>query len=305
MAARSSRDRRVVTLLPAATEIVAALGGADNLVGVSHECDYPPAVQGLPRLTTTPIDPATPAAVIDAEVRRLHAQGRPVIAVDGEALRRIAPDLIVTQGLCEVCAVADGEVHRAARLLDPPPEILSLSATTLAGIALDIRRLGEALDLAADAEELVLGLEGRLRRLARSPLAGGPRRVLCVEWLDPLYLAGHWMPELIAAAGGRDVGACPGAHSARRDWRDVVALRPEIVIVALCGFGVERAEHDLHAVVDPEALRALRAPEIWLLDGNAYTSRPGPRVVDGAERIRLALEGREAPGLRRWRRAPV
>jgi len=305
MAARSSRDRRVVTLLPAATEIVTALGGADNLVGVSHECDYPPAVRGLPRLTTTPIDPATPAAVIDAEVRHLQAEGRPVIAVDGEALRRVAPDLIVTQGLCEVCAVADGEVHRAARLLDPSPEILSLSATTLAGIALDIRRLGEALDLAADAEELVLGLESRLRRLARSPLAGAPRRVLCVEWLDPLYLAGHWMPELIAAAGGRDVGACPGSHSARRDWRDVVALRPEIVIVALCGFGVERAEYDLHAVVDPEVLRALSGPEIWLLDGNAYTSRPGPRVVDGAERIRLALEGREAPGLRRWRRAPV
>ena len=305
MAARSSRNRRVVTLLPAATEIVAALGGTNNLVGVSHECDYPPAVRGLPRLTTTPIDPAAPAAAIDAEVRRLHAEGRAVIAVDGEALRRIAPDLIVTQGLCEVCAVADGEVHRLARVFDPAPEIISLSATTLAGIALDIRRLGEALDLAADAEELVLGLESRLRRLARSPLAGGPRRVVCVEWLDPLYLAGHWTPELIAAAGGRDVGACPGAHSARRDWRDVVALRPEIVLIALCGFGVDRARQDLDAVVDPEVLRALTGPEIWLLDGNAYTSRPGPRVVDGAERIRLALEGREAPGLRRWRRAAV
>jgi iron complex transport system substrate-binding protein len=301
MPAASPRDRRVVTLLPAATEIVAALGGIDRLVGVSHECDYPPAVLGLPRLTTTPVDANAAAAVIDADVRRLHAEARPVIAVDGAALRRIAPDLIVTQGLCEVCAVADGEIHRLARLFDPPPEIISLSATTLAGIWLDIRRLGEALDLAADAEELVLGLQRRLARLARTRPSVEPPRVVCVEWLDPLYLAGHWVPELIAAGGGRDVGARPGAHSARRDWRDLAALGPDVVLVAPCGFGVERAQRDLDGVAD-EALGALTGPDVWLLDGNAYTSRPGPRVVDGAERIRLALEGREAPGLRRWSR---
>ncbi len=295
-----SVERRVVTLLPAATEIVAALGGRGSLVGVSHECDYPPAVQRLPRLTGTPIDPAAPQALIDHEVRRLSAEGRPVIAVDGEALRRLAPDLIVTQGLCEVCAVADGEVHRLARVLDPPPEIISLSATTLPGIWLDIRRIGDALGLADEAEELVLGLESRLRRLGRAPLPGAPR-VVCVEWLEPLYLAGHWVPELIAAAGGLDVGALPGAHSARREWSDVAALRPDVVLVALCGFGVERAGRDLDALADAAALAALRHAQVWLLDGKAYTSRPGPRVVDGAERIRGALEGHEGRGLRRWK----
>ena len=295
-----SLERRVVTLLPAATEIVAALGASASLVGVSRECDYPPAVQGLPRLTGTPIDPAASQALSDHEVRRLSAEGRPVIAVDGEALRRLAPDLIVTQGLCEVCAVADGEVHRLARLLDPAPEIISLSATTLPGIWLDNRRLGNALGLADEAEELVLGLESRLRRLGQAPLPGTPR-VVCVEWLDPLYLAGHWVPELIAAAGGRDVGALPGAHSARREWSDVAVLRPDVVLVALCGFGVERAGRDLDALADADLLAALRHAQVWLLDGNAYTSRPGPRVVDGAERIRAALEGHDGHGLRRWK----
>ena len=293
--------RRVVTLLPAATEIVAALGGTASLVGVSHECDYPPAVGGIPRITATPIDPEAPALVIDAEVRRLRAEGRPVIGVDGAALRRLAPDLVVTQGLCEVCAVADGEVHRLASALDPPPEIISLSATTIAGIWLDVRRVGAALDLAADAEELVLGLQSRLARLGRVRKAARPR-VVCVEWLEPLYIAGHWVPELVAAAGGLDVGAAAGSHSTRHDWSDVEALRPDVIIVALCGFGVDRACRDLDGFSDPEARRVLEGAEVWVVDGNAYTSRPGPRVVDGAERIRAALEGRELSGLRRWRR---
>ena len=298
---RAKPEARVVTLLPAATEIVAALGAIGSLVGVSHECDYPPAARGLPRLTTTPIDPEAPASRIDAEVRRLGAEGRPVIGVDGEALRALAPDLIVTQGLCEVCAVADGEVHRLARLLDPPPAVVSLSATTLAGISLDIRRVGEALGRSAEAEELVLALEGRLARLAEMPPPGEPRRVVCIEWLEPLYLAGHWVPELVAAAGGRDIGAAPGAHSARRDWSEIAALHPDLVLVALCGFGVERARRDLDVLDHAEARSMLTQAEVWVLDGNAYTSRPGPRVVDGAERIRAALEGRELPGLRRWR----
>ncbi len=293
--------RRVVTLLPAATEIVATLGGIASLVGVSHECDYPPAVEGIFRITTTPIDPKASALVIDAEVRRLRAEGRPVIGVDGAALRRLAPDLVVTQGLCEVCAVADGEVHRLAAALNPPPEIISLSATTVAGIWLDIRRVGAALDLAADAEEMVLGLQSRLARLARAAYRAGAPRVVCVEWLEPLYLAGHWVPELIAAAGGFDVGAAAGSHSTRRAWSDVEALRPDVIVVALCGFGVDRTCGDLDAFSDPEARRVLQGAEVWVVDGNAYTSRPGPRVVDGAERIRAAFEGRELPGLRRWR----
>jgi iron complex transport system substrate-binding protein len=296
-------SRRVVTLLPAATEIVAALGAKSNLVGVSHECDYPEWVSTLPRLTTTPIDPNHDAAQIDEAVRRLRAEGRSVIGVDGASLRRLAPDLIITQGLCEVCAVADGEVHRLAAKLDYTPEIISLHATTLGGIWADIRRVASALDLAPRAERLVDTLVGRLARISAAAPALPGRRLVCIEWLEPLFLAGHWVPELVDAAGGRDVGARPGEHSAVHSWQHVAELDPAIILVMLCGFGVQRALRDLDGLTDPTALRLLDRVPVWVLDGNAYTSRPGPRVVDGAERIQAALQDREISGLCRWRPA--
>lgn len=290
---------RVVTLLPAATEIVMALGGADSLVGVSHECDYPPAAARLPRLTASPIDPAAPSAAIDAEVRRLRANGHPVIAVDAEALARLAPDLLITQGLCEVCAVADGAIHQLARVIRPTPAVLSLSARNLSGIWDDIVSVGRALDLADEADELVSGLRSRLRRLRTDAPPSKPR-VVCLEWLDPLYLAGHWVPELVAAAGGVDVGAAAGSHSVVRPPSAVMELRPDLIVVMLCGFDVGRARREV-AARDAAASDALfgTAP-VWVLDGNAYTSRPGPRVVDGAERLRSAMRGHAALGLERW-----
>jgi iron complex transport system substrate-binding protein len=293
---------RVVSLLPAGTEIVAALGGAGHLVGISHECDYPSSVQGLPRFTSTPIDPNSPGAAIDAEVRRLREAGRPVIAVDAGQVRKLRPDLIITQGLCEVCAVADGEVNRLAESIHPTPRILSLAARDIAGIWSDIRDVGTALDLADEAEELVLGLQSRLRRLR--PIAVSPsRRVLCIEWLEPLYLAGHWVPELVAAAGGEDVGARAGSHSTRREWAELAALRPDHVIVMLCGLSTERARAELDALDHPEALALLGRVPTWILDGNQYTSRPGPRVVDGAERMRAVLTGVPTGEVERWRPA--
>jgi iron complex transport system substrate-binding protein len=289
---------RVVTLLPAATEIVAALGAGSRLVGISHECDFPPEIRGLPRLTTTPLDPAAPGPAIDEDVRRLQAAGLPVIAVDRDGLRRLAPDLIITQDLCEVCAVAEGEVHRLAAALDPEPAVLSLRANTLAGIYADIRAVGRSLDLEADADELVAGLDSRLRRL-RTPTAER-QRTICLEWLEPLYLAGHWVPELTSAAGGVDVGASPGRPSIRGRWAAVEALAPDLVLVALCGFGVERARAELDRLDNAAGLRFLRQRPTWVIDGSAYTSRAGPRVIDGAERIHAALVGREMPGLVRW-----
>jgi iron complex transport system substrate-binding protein len=297
---------RVVTLLPAATEIVAALGGAGSLVGISHECDYPASVLGLPRVTTTPVDPDASGAVIDAEVRRLQAAGAPVIGVAAELLRRLAPDLLITQDLCQVCAVAEGEVRRLAAALDPAPAVVALSGRTLDGLWADIRAVARALDLEADGDELIAGLLSRLHRLGGRRIPARPR-VVCIEWLDPLYLAGHWVPQLVEAAGGQDVGARAGSHSARREWSDLAALRPDLAVVALCGFGVERALAELAGLESAATLESsaalgfLRSLPVWVLDGNSYTSRSGPRVVDGAELLRSALEGREAGALVRWR----
>ena len=293
---------RVVTLLPAATEIVAALGGAGHLVGISHESDYPRSIQRLPRVTTTPIDANSSGAAIDAQVRRLREAGRPVIAVDADQLRKLRPDLIITQGLCEVCAVSDGEVYRLADTIDPAPRILSLAARDLGGIWRDIRDVGTALDLAEEADELVLGLESRLRRLRTQPPPPAPR-VVCIEWLEPLYLAGHWVPDLVAAAGGQDVGARAGSHSARREWGELPTLRPDHVVVMLCGLGIERARAELDALDHPELLDLVGRVPTWILDGNQYTSRPGPRVVDGAERLRAVLTGTPAREVERWRPA--
>ncbi len=293
--------RGIVTLLPAATEIVTALGGIDDLVGISHECDYPEAVRGLPRVTATPIDPSLPGARIDIEVRRLQMEGRPVIGIDAALLRQLAPDLVVTQGLCEVCAMADGEVHRLAALLDPAPRVVSLSATSIEGIWRDISTIGEALGRSKEAEHLVRRLRGRLDRLrqrARSDRSAA--RAVCIEWLDPLYLAGHWVPELVAAAGAVDVGAEAGSHSTRHSWEAVAALEPDLILIMLCGFGVERARQELAALSHPLGQAFLRSAPVWIVDANAYTSRPGPRIVEGAERIGAALDGRELPGLARW-----
>ncbi|MEO7137989.1 MAG: ABC transporter substrate-binding protein, partial [Gemmatimonadales bacterium] len=186
---------RVITLLPAATEIVAALGGGAYLVGISHECDYPASLQRLPRVTATPVDISAPGAAIDVEVRRLRDAGQPVIGIDADQISRLAPDLIITQDLCDVCAVADGQVHRLSAVMASPPRILSLGARSLSEIWDDIQRVGKALDLEDDADELVVALLSRLERIRQGPRTDA--RLLCIEWLEPLYLAGHWVPDLV------------------------------------------------------------------------------------------------------------
>ena len=233
-------------------------------------------------------------------MHRLHEAGRAVIQVDAGALARLAPDLVITQDLCEVCAVADGAVHRLADVMSCPPRVLALTGRTVGGVLQDIRRVAQALDLAADGDELAAGLGSRLDRLGRHAVAIR-RRVLCIEWLEPLYLAGHWVPELVEAAGGTDVGARPGAHSARTTWEAAAALRPDLIVIMLCGFGVERSRVELDLVTAAPALDLLGSAPVWLLDGNAYTSLPGPRIVDGAERLQAAMAGVARPGLARWR----
>jgi iron complex transport system substrate-binding protein len=288
---------RVVTLLPAATEIVAAVA-PDSLVGISHECDYPSWVTTLPRVTKTSVDVDATSAEIDAQVRALKADGKPVIWVDAEAIEALKPDLIVTQGLCEVCAVADGEVFRVAERLDPKPQVLSLNAKTLEGIYGDVRSVGQVVGRSEEADEVVAGMKYKVSQLRRTtPLRNRPERsegpsvprVVVVEWLDPLFLAGHWVPELIEAAGGIDIGAKPGDHSHPRPWSDLLALKPDLIIVALCGFSVERAKQEwatqlpveAHQVLSQLDARAAVPLRRLFLDGNQYTSRPGPRVMEG------------------------
>lgn len=313
---------RIATLLPSATEIVCALGAFDELVAVSHDCDYPPEIKTLPRVTATPIDLAWPSHRIDAEVVRLRSEGRPVIGLDADVLRRLRPDVLITQSLCDVCAVSDGEAFRVADALDPAPRVVALDAADVAGIARDIEVVGTAIGRVPEARALVETMYARLRALATahahaaagSIVAGADQRsapasdpaprkpqVMCLEWLDPPYLAGHWVPELVALAGGVDAGAAPGERSRRVRWEELAGKDADLIVVMLCGFGVDRARAELDAMTDPTALRVLHSAPVWLLDGGAYTSRPGPRVAEGAERLALAMLGEAAPGLERWR----
>ncbi|HWA16967.1 MAG TPA: ABC transporter substrate-binding protein [Gemmatimonadales bacterium] len=281
---------RIITLLPAATEIVAALGAEADLVGISHECDWPRSVQRLPRVTTTPIDRDAPSGAIDQAVRKAIAAGRPVIAVDGDQLRELAPELIITQGLCEVCAVDDGQAYRIAEAMHPSPDVISLRAKTIEGIEDDIRLVGNLIAREAEAERLIAGMEARLDSIRQNRPAERPR-VVCIEWADPLYLAGHWVPELVAAAGGLDVGAEPGSHSVTREWDEVAALEPDVVFVLLCGMDLPRAQRELDLLADPVARDFLTRHRVHFIDGNAYTSRPGPRVVEAAAEMQGFMKG--------------
>ena len=278
---------RVVSLLPAATETVAALGAGGYLVGVSHECDYPPEVRALPRVTRTRIDSTQASGDIDRAVAESQRAGTSAIEVDVELVARLRPDVIIGQALCPVCAVGAGDLERLVATLMPTPWVVTLHAHTLDGVLADMRKVGEAVELKDEADELVGGLRYRLRRVAnrtrRQRDAERPR-VLVLEWLDPPYIAGHWVPELVEVAGGHAVAGAAGEPSRIHPWRELVALAPDLVVIALCGFDVARARTEFAAVTDPDA-RTLLARRVEFLDGNAYTSRPGPRLVDAAEML--------------------
>ena len=273
---------RVVSLLPAATEIVAALGGSGRLVGISHRCDYPPDVRALPRVTRTRVDPALPSRDIDRAMAEAKRTGVAPFEVDVPLLARLRPDVIIGQAVCDVCAVGEGELAKIVAQLMPTPWVVTLHAHTVDGVLSDIRKVGEAVELTDEADELTAGLRYRLRRVQAHPPRPAPPRVLVLEWIDPPYVAGHWVPELVAIAGGLDIGNAAGTASVTRSWRELSALAPDLVIVALCGFDVPRAQRELAVVADRDA-RALLSRPVEFLDGNAYTSRPGPRLVDAAE----------------------
>jgi len=275
---------RVVSLLPAATEIVAALGAGDWLVGVSHECDWPPEVRTLPRVTRSSVDPSWSSAEID--------RNPSLVTIDRDLLARLAPDVIMGQSVCDVCAVSESELVDAIATLSKRPRAVTLHAHDLAGVFDDIGKVGDALDLRSEAEELVAGLRYRLRSITTHHAQRTTHpRVLVIEWVDPPYVAGHWVPELVAAAGGVDVAARPGDRSVTRPWSALRTLTPDVVVVALCGFDVARARREVAAVTDPHAHALLAQARVVFLDGNAYTSRPGPRLVEGTELLAELIGG--------------
>jgi len=258
-----------------------ALGLGEQTVGVTHECDFPPAATALPRLTATVMPEGLSAGEIDAAVKRIVGEGRALYTLDEERLAELAPDLIVTQAVCDVCAVSYDDVVAVAARLPGRPEVLQQDPSSLGEVLADLTRLGEAAGVEADAAAVRGGLEERLAAV-RAAVAGAPTpRVVALEWLDPPYLGGHWVPEMVALAGGLDVGVEAGAKSPEVTWEHLESLAPDVVVVMPCGFYVEEAaEQGTEAA---GLIAALGAERVVAVDAASTYSRPGPRLVDGTE----------------------
>ena len=281
---------RIASLLPSATEIVCALGLADRIVGVSHECDYPAEIVGRPILTEPKIDPRGTSAALDAAVRRLVRDGLSVYRINEEALQAANPDVIVTQEQCEVCAVSFGEVQEAAReWLHAGVEIVSLNPNRLEDIFTDIGRGAAAVQAVEAGDELVARMRARLESIrARTRDVHSRPRVACIEWIEPLMAAGNWVPELIELGGGTCDWVPPGAGSRTVTWEDLAAYEPDVVIVMPCGFELEQTRAELpRLTAHPlwRTLPAVRNGRAYSVDGNAYLNRPGPRIVESAELV--------------------
>ncbi|MDP9439510.1 MAG: cobalamin-binding protein [Actinomycetota bacterium] len=266
----------MVSLLPSATEMVHFSGASDWLVGVTHECDHPPGVEKLPRLTSSRIDSNLSGAEIDAKVNRLVTDDESLYALDADLLESLAPDLVITQGLCEVCAVSTGLVEEAVSGLRSRPELLVLNPTSL----------GDALGRGERARREVYLLRGRLDEIEGTVAGLARPRVGCIEWLDPPFSAGHWVPEMVRLAGGRELFAGPGERSVRLDWETVFEADPEVLVLMPCGFDAARATEEARALPGLPGwsdLAAVRNDRVWVVDANSFFSRPAPRLVEGVE----------------------
>ncbi|MEY2517951.1 MAG: iron complex transport system substrate-binding protein [bacterium] len=281
---------RIVSLVPSATEIIAALGFAGSLVGRSHECNYPPEVLAVPVVSASRIDTTSiPSDQIDRAVREAMADGRPLYAVDAELLEQLAPDLIVTQDLCEVCAVPSGEVRRVAHV---DVETVSLDPRDLSEIEESIRTLARHLGVAARGEELAGAMRHRIDGVHQLVRGLARPRVFVAEWLDPPFAAGHWVPEMVEIAGGDEVLGRTRERSFGTTWAAVAAAAPQLIVLAPCGFDVERT------VAEAGGVPALGA-RVVAVDGDAAYSRPGPRVAEGVAQLAHLMhpDDVEAPSL--------
>jgi iron complex transport system substrate-binding protein len=272
---------RIASLVPSATETLFALGLGDRVVGVTHECDYPPKVRSLPRLTRTTLGSGLSAAEIDRVVKATVSEGRALYTLDRERLAALEPDLIVTQSVCDVCAVSYADVLDAAAQLSSKPRVLQQDPSTLAEMLEDVVQLGEAAGIEPQAHELRGELEGRLAAVRAAVADASLPRVIALEWLDPPYVGGHWIPEMVSIAGGEDVAGPPGLQSPEVHWGELGGLSPDVVVAMPCGWGVEEAREE--AMGNWSQIEGLGANCVFAVDSTATFSRPGPRLVDGVE----------------------
>src|SRR5919202_6164740 len=278
---------RIVSLVPHATELLFALGLGDDVVAVTHECDFPSQTARLPTVTRDALPPGLTAGEIDAAVRERTERGQAIYELDKRALAELEPDLIVTQELCAVCAVSYDDVRKVADTLPSHPKVIALDPTTLGESMGDIRTIAQATGARDAALDLVARQRARIDAVRRAVRHADPVPVAALEWLDPVFVAGHWTPQLIELAGGRDVLGFPGEHSAQSTWEAVAAARPRVVVCMPCGYDGPRAQAE--ALAHADRLAALGAERVVAVDAAAYFSRPGPRLVDGLELLAHVL----------------
>jgi iron complex transport system substrate-binding protein len=291
---------RIVSLLPAATEIAAALGLMNRIVGVSHECDFPRDANTRPRVTCCPVhDAGLTSCEVDEWVRRALDNNRTIYTIDEPLLRKLQPDVILTQKLCDVCAVGYGTVAKLAQTLPGPPRVVNLEPTCLADIFDDIRRVADVCDVRERAEKLIEDLLARVENVRQlSAKIPDRRRCFLMEWVDPPFCAGHWGPELVEMAGGHDPLGRKHQPSTQIDWQQVLDVRPEIIVLALCGYDIDRARRDyelLRRFPGYGSIPAADNRQVYVVNASAYFARPGPRIVDSLEIIAGILHPSEFP----------
>jgi iron complex transport system substrate-binding protein len=272
---------RIASLVPSATEMLFALGVGDQVVAVTHECDYPPEAAGKRHLTRSLVPAGLSAGQIDAEVRRLTGEGRHLYELDEPTLAELGVDLIVTQAVCEVCAVSYDDVVAVAARLPSRPRVISLDPSNLGEVLADIPRLGEAAGVADRANRLREDLERRLDGVRTAVAGAEPPRVLALEWLDPPFIGGHWVPEMIELAGGEDVLGVAGTKSRTAEWAELAGSKPSVIVAMPCGWDATQACSEVEAHAEDLAL--IGAERIWAVDAAASFSRPGPRLIEGTE----------------------
>ncbi len=284
---------RIASLLPSATEIVYALGLGEHLVARSHECDYPPEAATVPVITYSLIPPDLPSSEIDRMVSETLTTHATLYGLDLELLQELKPDLLITQALCDVCAVSFNSVQEAVATLSPRTRVLNLEPTTLHGVMDTFQQVADAAGIPKRGRELIEQFRERIERVRLRTQNRPPMRVTFLEWIDPLFACGHWTPELVQLAGGIEGHGRAGYRSRRLEWQEVLDWQPEAIVIACCGFAVERTLQDmpvLEQLPSWSRLPAVRNEAVFITDGNAYFSRPGPRLADSLEWLAEQLE---------------